>query len=288
MTDFQDRIDAYRSRMDRTSADAYELTELRKEVERLQSELQLVTAPHESVGAVIAALEAEVERLKARGPDPEDVLAVCRVAEYAATRWGTKPDVGRADGPPRAHPRVPGGEAMSDLEKAYEATMLALPHEQGHPIGLHVEALEAEVERKASEIVYLRNTMKAQGVAIKRAHEREDKATAATKHLGRENLRLRRAAADAKHVLTLALQGVGQGVEADEEAPTSTLDRGAELLTDPAKLKLVLRLAERVMPNVQEYGTKDEILAHRDAISHVRDLVEKAAVAKYSPEGVNP
>jgi len=39
-----------------------------------------------------AALEAEVERLKARGPDPEDVLAVCRVAEYAAIRWGTKPD----------------------------------------------------------------------------------------------------------------------------------------------------------------------------------------------------
>ena len=37
MTDFQDRISTYRSRMDRTSADAYELTELRKEVERLRA-----------------------------------------------------------------------------------------------------------------------------------------------------------------------------------------------------------------------------------------------------------
>ena len=40
MTDFQDRIDAYRSRMDRTSADAYELTELRKEAKRLRDAIR--------------------------------------------------------------------------------------------------------------------------------------------------------------------------------------------------------------------------------------------------------
>ena len=62
------------------------------------------------------------------------------------------------------------------------------------------------------------------------------------------------------------------------ESTTSLLDRCAERLPDPVNLKMVLQLAECEMANVEEYGTRDEVREHRDAISHVRGLLKGVAV----------